>query len=88
MGWSGVDMGGDAGEHGEVLVEEECDERLEVYVVDPEGRVGGPHQGHHPTGRRGGERGPRCCSPSFVWGSPSLSRIRTEVRTSTAEEGS
>ena len=49
------DVGGVAGQDGDVVVEEERDERLEVEVVGPEGRVGGPHQGHHPAGGRGGQ---------------------------------
>ncbi len=49
------DVGGVAGQDGDVPVEEERDECLEVEVVGPERRVGRPPQGHHPAGCRGRE---------------------------------
>ena len=48
-------MAGVAGEDGDVPVQEQRDECLEVDVVGPQRRVGGPHQGHHPAGGRGGQ---------------------------------
>ena len=44
---------GSAGQDGDVSVEKERHERLEVDVVGPERGVGGPREGHHLTGGRG-----------------------------------
>ena len=48
-------MAGVAGEDGDVPVLEERDERLEVDVVGPQRRVGGPHEPDHPARGRGGQ---------------------------------
>ena len=80
--------GGVAGEDGEVLVLEECDERLEVDVVGPKRRVGGPHESR-PSDRRPRRAGDRAAArASRCPGRRACLRIRTAVRTSAAVEGS